>query len=154
MKRIIALFLVSLLAMTGCADMNNGGVSKQGVGAVTGGVLGGLLGTQVHGKGRAAAMIGGTLLGAFVGSSIGQSMDEVDRMKMSQTLETAPSNATQTWVNPDSHVSYQVTPTRTYQQDGRPCREYTTRANIGGRMQSVYGTACRTSDGSWQVVSQ
>lgn len=37
--------------------------------------------------------------------------------------------------------------------DGRYCREYTTRANIGGRMQETYGTACMQADGSWEIIN-
>ena len=33
------------------------------------------------------------------------------------------------------------------------CREYTTTAEIDGRMQRVVGKACRQPDGSWQVVT-
>ena len=32
------------------------------------------------------------------------------------------------------------------------CREYRTTADIAGKQQQVYGTACRQPDGSWKVV--
>jgi hypothetical protein len=37
-------------------------------------------------------------------------------------------------------------------QWGRSCREYQSTAVIGGLAQSVHGTACLQSDGTWQVV--
>lgn len=34
---------------------------------------------------------------------------------------------------------------------GTPCREYYMTANIGGKKEQVYGTACRQADGSWKI---
>ena len=56
------------------------------------------------------------------------------------------------WRNPDTGDTYSVTPTRTYETEQGPCREFTMQASIGGRPDTVYGTACRQSDGSWKVV--
>jgi surface antigen len=36
---------------------------------------------------------------------------------------------------------------------GEYCREFQHQAQIGGRARDVYGTACRTPDGQWQVVN-
>ncbi len=33
-----------------------------------------------------------------------------------------------------------------------PCREYHTKARIGGRLQQIYGRACRQPDGSWKFL--
>lgn len=35
---------------------------------------------------------------------------------------------------------------------GRQCREYRQTVTIGDKTESAHGTACRRSDGSWQVV--
>lgn len=35
---------------------------------------------------------------------------------------------------------------------GRYCREYTQEIRIGGESQQAYGTACRNTDGSWEIV--
>jgi opacity protein-like surface antigen len=32
------------------------------------------------------------------------------------------------------------------------CREFIRQANIGGRLQDVYGTACLQPDGSWRIM--
>lgn len=128
--------------------------SKEQTGAVTGAVLGGVLGAQVGKKGsgtRTGAIIAGTIIGGMIGGSIGRTMDNQDRMIANQTLETYPTHQSKTWQNPDSGNQYTMTPTRTYETSGTPCREYTMDAVIDGRQEKVYGTACRQADGSWQV---
>ena len=150
MNRIIKSCVSSIiiLGLAGCSN-----VSNQDVGTVGGAVLGGLIGSQLGGgMGSVAAMGGGMVLGAMLGGKIGQSMDEVDRMKMRRALERTPTNQTTRWVNPDNGRHYAVTPKRTYQREGQPCREYTTTAIIGGKKQEIYGTACRTAEGSWRVI--
>jgi hypothetical protein len=37
--------------------------------------------------------------------------------------------------------------------EGRYCREYTSRASVGGRIQETYGQACQQPDGSWEIIS-
>lgn len=141
------------LVLVGCQE--GGGISKQGVGAVTGGALGGVLGSQVGGgNGKTAAIIAGTLGGALIGGSIGKSMDTVDQMKANQALESNRSNQTSTWTNPDNSNTYAVTPTRTFTgANGQPCRDFTTNATINGQNQLINGTACRDSNGQWRIVS-
>jgi len=121
---------------------------------VVGGALGGLLGSQVSGKHddwRTAAIIAGTMAGAAIGGSIGQTMDEVDRMKTAQSLEAVRTGVPSAWQNPDTGNQYSVTPTRTFVTAEGPCREYTINALIGGQQETVYGTACRQPDGSWST---
>ena len=122
---------------------------------VIGGALGGLLGAQVdssHHEARTAAIIVGTLAGAAIGGSVGRSMDDVDRLKTSQTLETVRTGVSSSWRNPDTGNQYAVTPTRTYDSGSGPCREYVINAAIGGKPEKVYGTACRQADGSWKTM--
>ena len=141
--------LVLFWAIGGCAAS---GPSEE-AGMIIGGVLGGLLGAQVdddHGP-RTAAIIAGSLLGAQVGASIGRSMDEVDRLRAGQALETVRTGVPSRWRNPDSGVDYVFTPTRTHESASGPCREYSMGAAIGGRDERVDGTACRQADGSWLV---
>lgn len=152
MKKLSTLIVASVLSfsLAACEEL-----SKQDVGAVTGGVLGGALGSTVgKGSGQIAAVVGGTLIGALIGGSIGKTMDDVDRIKMMQALETAPSNAPVSWVNPDSGNSYTVVPAPAMvASNGQPCREYTTTAVIGTRHEQIYGKACRDAAGNWKVVS-
>lgn len=131
-----------------------GGGGREFWGTLLGGAAGGLLGSAIgRGAGNAAAIVGGTVVGALVGGSVGRSMDEVDRLYVSRSLEYVPSHRVTAWENPDTRTHYEVEPLRTYQrEDGRYCREYQTKALIGGRWQQTYGTACRQPDGSWQVI--
>lgn len=130
-------------------------ISRELLGGAVGGALGGLAGSQFgSGSGRQAAVVGGVLVGALVGTSIGRSMDLVDQVCVAQALELAPTNRPVVWRNPDFGADYQVVPTRTYQRSsGTYCREYQTTATIGGRVESMYGTACRQPDGSWKLGS-
>ena len=129
--------------------------SQQETGMVIGGVLGGALGSQVGGgAGRTVATIAGTLVGASVGGNIGRSMDDTDRMHVSQSLEYMQSGVPMSWRNPDSGNQYTVVPRRTFETSGnRPCREYTVNGVVGGRSEQIVGTACREVDGSWRSVT-
>lgn len=149
MKRLAVASLSLSVFLAGCAQVTN-----EGVGTVTGGVVGGLLGSQFGGgSGKVAAAAGGALLGAFLGGRIGQYMDRQDKMEMQRALETAPVGRAVAWKNPDTGYQYSVKPTRTYYHHEQPCREYITNANIGGKMQQIYGKACRQADGSWRVAN-
>lgn len=142
--------LCSALALAACTSYGR----QEQTGMVVGGALGGLLGSQVSGKHddwRTAAIIAGTMAGAAIGGSIGQTMDEVDRMKTAQSLEAVRTGVPSAWQNPDTGNQYSVTPTRTFVTAEGPCREYTINALIGGRQETVYGTACRQPDGSWST---
>jgi surface antigen len=54
------------------------------------------------------------------------------------------------WQNPNTNSQYEVTPVRTVQTSRGACREYTTKAVINGKKETVYGYACRQPDGTWQ----
>ena len=72
---------------------------------------------------------------------------------MQRALETAPIGRSVNWSNPDNGNRYTVKPTRTYYHDQQPCREYITKAIIGGKTERIYGKACRQADGSWRVMN-
>jgi surface antigen len=151
MKTYRSVLMVTALALSlgGCAAPPS---NEQG-GMVVGGILGGVLGSQVgRGSGRTAAIIVGTLVGAAIGGNVGRSMDATDRLKTAHALESVRTTVPSTWVNPDTRNQYTVVPTSTYETPSGPCREYTMRAVIGGKPETVYGTACRQPDGSWLVV--
>lgn len=148
-RGLVLLCLASSLSLTSCESVNN-----EAVGTVAGGVAGALIGSTIGGgAGKVAATAGGAFIGAILGGRIGKYMDRQDKLEMQQALETAPAGKVVAWRNPDSGNQYRVKPTRTYYNNNQPCREYTTTAIIGGKTQSVYGTACRQADGSWRVAS-
>lgn len=149
----IAAALAGALTLAGCAD--NG--PKQTGGTLVGAGLGALAGSQIGGgKGQLAAVALGALGGAFLGSEVGKSLDRADRTYMAQnsqsTLERTPTGQSTSWRNPDSGHSGTFTPTRTYQEQGRDCREYEQTIYVGGRNETAVGRACRNPDGTWQIV--
>lgn len=152
MKKIFTALVIALctISLIGCSNMN-----KQDVGMLTGGVAGGLLGSTVGGgNGRILAIAAGTLAGAFIGGQIGKSMDETDRLRMNQALDSNAVGQPAYWHNNNTGANYEVVPTKNVTVEGNQyCREYRTMANIGGKKQQVYGTACRKPDGSWQAVN-
>jgi surface antigen len=102
------------------------------------------------GTGRTVAIVAGTVAGALLGSHIGKRMDEADRMKAAQALENTPTGQQASWRNPDTGNQYSVTPTRTYEAAGTPCREFSVNATVDGKPEAVKGTACRQADGTWK----
>jgi len=145
---VLVAMVSTLLPLGGCETTTH---AQQG--EVIGGVVGGVLGAQVgEGRGNTAAIIVGTLAGSMIGRQIGETMDDTDRMKTAQTLNSNKTGQPTTWTNPDTGYQYTVTPTRTYDAGGSPCREFQLDANVGGEPnQDVYGTACLQADGSWLI---
>ncbi|HYC06157.1 MAG TPA: RT0821/Lpp0805 family surface protein [Azospirillaceae bacterium] len=131
------------------------GLVGANLGTLLGAVAGGLGGSQIgSGSGKTAATIGGVLVGAALGNALFRGMAGPDQGCFVQTLERAPTGQQVIWNNPDNGARYQVTPTRTYEPSpGQFCREYTSRATVGGRNEQVTGTACRQPDGAWKIVS-
>lgn len=152
MKKIYTamIALICSLGLAGCQNMSN-----QDVGVLTGGVAGGLLGSTIgNGGGKVLAIAAGTIAGALIGGSIGKNMDDNDRARMAMALERNDVNQPAYWHNARTGANYEVIPVRNVQRRGnRYCREYRTVADIGGKKQQLYGTACRQPDGSWKAVS-
>ena len=143
----IAMALAAAVATAACETPP----SKQDVGAVSGAVIGGVVGSTIGGgTGRTVAIVAGTVAGALLGSHLGKRMDEADRMKAAQALESAPTGQQTSWRNPDTGNQYSVTPTRTYEAAGTTCREFTVNATVEGKPEAVKGTACRQADGTWK----
>lgn len=126
--------------------------TKETKGAVAGAVVGGVVGSTIGGgTGRAVAIAAGTIAGALIGGRIGQKMDEADRLKAAQALESTPTGQASSWKNPDTGDHYTMTPTRTYETSAGPCREFSMAATVDGKPDKVNGTACRQADGSWKA---
>ena len=156
LTRIVAV-VVAGSVLAACAQQQN--APKQTGGALLGAAAGGLLGAQFGGgAGKLAAVALGVLGGAFLGSEIGKSMDATDRQEAARVqnaaLETNRTGQASTWSNPDTGNTGTVTPIRTYQApSGQNCREYRHDVRIGDKSETVIGTACRQTDGTWKVVS-
>jgi surface antigen len=151
LKHLRLALLAAMMVAGGCSG--DPYRRNEEVGMVIGGIVGGVLGSEVGGgTGKHVAIVAGTLAGAAIGGSIGRSMDEVDRLRAAQTLETVRTGVSSRWRNPDTGYRYSMTPTRTWDRSGTPCREYVIDAEVGGDTQQIYGTACRQADGSWRIV--
>jgi surface antigen len=151
MKKIFTLFVkfICSASLAGCQNMSN-----QDVGVITGGVAGGLLGSTIGGgTGKILAVAAGTIAGAMIGGSIGHNMDANDRQRMNAALDNNTVGQPAYWQNNNSHAAYKVVPVKNVSVNGNKyCREYRTVADIAGKKQQMYGTACRQPDGTWKAV--
>ena len=145
MKKL--LIVASVFALAGCGTLTN---EQQGT--LIGMTAGGIIGNQVGGgSGKAVATFIGMMVGGAVGSNIGRHLDQGDRAKVAQALETSPSGQASEWVNPDRGTRYRVTPEPAYRpRSHETCRPYTIVAYIDGRPQEIRGVACRQPDGTWR----
>jgi len=73
--------------------------------------------------------------------------------KVSETLETAPTDMAVTWQNPETGNHGTITVTRTFfLSDGSPCRDYTrTTLQRDRPMITETGTGCREDNGAWTL---
>lgn len=133
----------SLVASAAC-------VTKRGTGAATGAVAGGVVGAVVGGE---AGLLIGAAVGGLIGHEIGSELEAQDRRQIAYALEA---NQPVYWRNPATGLEYEVEPMRPGRDyEGRRCREFRLMAeDERGREEEVYGTACRTPDGSWELVDQ
>lgn len=151
-KSLLAVGVCCALILSGCSN-----ASKEDNGLVVGAIAGGLLGNTVgRGSGRIAATAIGAFVGGVVGSSIGRSLDEQDR-RMAQraefdALERGRSGERVPWRNPESGRYGEVIPDMPYKRGDLDCRDYTHRIYIDGRPETLRGTACRNTDGTWSSV--
>jgi surface antigen len=85
-----------------------------------------------------------------------KSFDDVDQAFMTEHFAKAMDNTmigqSATWTNPSGGSLVRVSPTRTFQQENSTyCRDFI--QSIGDKdAATVRGTACRQSDGTWQIV--
>jgi surface antigen len=153
---------VALGLTVGCAQQGGRGYANQGYpsidkqtgGGILGAVGGALAGAQFgKGKGQLATTAVGTLLGAFIGSQVGQSLDGADANYAQESANYAfnTGNAAQ-WRNPQTGVSGNVMPIRSFEADNGFCREFQQTVTINGQAQRAFGTACKQPDGSWKIV--
>ena len=158
--RILAVLILSTcLSPALRAECRTEGTSGGEIaGTLLGAALGGLVGSQIgSGSGKTVAIAAGVVGGGYLGNRIGHKLSckdiEYNYDTTQSTLEYKPTGGTAAWVNPDSGNSGSVTPTRTYiSQSGAPCREFTQTITVDGQRENVNATACRSADGTWQIV--
>lgn len=145
---LVGLLLTATVTLQGC-----GSTSHSQEGEILGGVLGGVLGAQIgDGSGRTAAIIIGALAGSKIGKHIGEDMDAADRYKTAEAFHNNKTGQSTTWTNPDTGRAYTVTPTRTFENETQPCREFDLDTTYSDqRNERSAGTACLRADNNWVV---
>lgn len=145
--------VAAVMLASGCADQRERGIDESDAGQILGGVAGAAAGSQVGGgSGRTVAMIAGALVGSMVGERIGARMEDDDLQQAGLALENNRTGETAAWENPDTGNEFEITPTETYDRDGRPCREFDFRVETERGSDVQERTACRDSDGTWEVI--
>jgi surface antigen len=89
-----------------------------------------------------------------------QSLNDPDKAfvaeKFNQAMETSLSGQTTNWTTPSGDYQVQLTPGRAYQKADETeayCREFTQAIGETKEPPAMsHGTACRQSDGTWQIV--
>lgn len=153
---ILALFVTGIMgcASSGRYSQRNENTAKRTIITILGAAGGALIGSQIGGgSGKVVAVAVGTALGGALAWWLTEGMDKHDKEVVNYAMENNRDGETLPWRNNRSGREYRVTPDRTYQDDGRYCREFTTDIYVEGEWQKGYGTACRQPDGRWEIVS-
>lgn len=128
-----------LVSASGCENMQ-----KRDWGTLFGAAIGGAIGHRL-GKDSASGTVIGALIGGVVGRMIGQYMDDADRKRLAETIDTAPRGQTVSWHNEDTGRDFAVTPTSDFYADaGKECRRFDQVVEVDGRREVMEGVACRT----------
>jgi surface antigen len=86
--------------------------------------------------------------------AVGRAMNDADQRCVAWILEQACDRSAVGWRNPNTGVSYQVTPVKTFtSMDGLRCRVYRIEASLGDEPRKVYASACQHQGGEWRLVS-
>ena len=156
MKSKMVLCALALVVTSGCETP---GKSMQFAGAAAGAALGGYVGAQFGGGlGMWAYSASGTIIGGMAGYEAGRVLSESDmvfyRGTAEQALADADNGVTLNWQNPKTGNSGAFRPTQTVQTiNGQTCRHFRSTVAFKDAVESGDGTACRQSDGRWQIVS-
>ena len=93
----------------------------------------------------------GTVIGAAIGSEVGRRMDKTDRSCVGHSLELVAANQNVKWTNPNTRVTYQLTPL-----DERPredgCRSFRLIAHGAFGLSEGRTMACPDDAGVWRLA--
>jgi surface antigen len=135
----------------------SGSCDRSQVGQVVGGVLGGVAGGAIAAEAakgssqRNVAIVAGTVIGAVIGSEIGKRMDTADRSCVGHALELADAGRSVKWTNPNTRVSYQLTPLEGERRsDG--CRRFRLTAHGSFGLSEGRTMACPDASGMWSLA--
>jgi surface antigen len=133
--KFFTLLLVAL-SLTACAVSPNGGVGPD---------------SRVFNK-ETVIPLGAGLLSAVVCSKLFRGHGSKAFVVQHNTaLENNRIGQTTSWSDPDGS-NHTLTPTQTYNDNSRPCRDFRQTVEIGGRTEIMTGKACRQNDGSWKLI--
>lgn len=99
----------------------------------------------------AGGRLTGSLAGAAPGSVAARAMDNSDRRRAATALETLANGESSVWRNRETGDSFVFMPTRSFDRRGARCRDFRLEVTVGGRLDSIGGSACRQADGSWRI---
>jgi surface antigen len=125
----------------------------QVIGGVVGGVAGGAIGAEAgkNSDNRNVAIVVGTVIGAAIGAEVGRRMDKTDRSCVGHSLELAEAGQSVKWTNPNTRVTYQLTPLdEEPRTDG--CRRFRLIAHGTFGLSEGRTTACPGEDGVWRLA--
>ncbi len=136
-----------LCSLAGCASSTKKDYGTW-LGAIGGGVLGGVID-----DGGTGGIIVGTIAGGLLGRMIGHYMDESDRKKAAEALESTATGATTTWVNESSGAQHSITPkSDIYATPSGNCREFEQEVYVDGKREVVTATACKQAqEQDWSI---
>jgi uncharacterized protein YcfJ len=155
MKQIIVLTVA--LAISGCAtDPGTRETQKQTGSVVAGAVIGGLVGNQFGGgTGKVLMTAAGAVAGGFLGNHIFKkhAKSEYEKDAAQRALNQGASGQKITWSDPRTNeAGYFVALNTKRMTDGRVCRDFRRGLSIGGEsVDETTGTACKKSNGQWDV---
>jgi len=132
--------------------VRSGSCNREGIGVVLGGIAGGTVGAQAtRGEEQAAAIVVGAVVGAAIGAEIGRHMDRTDRSCAGHALELASPGESVSWTNPDTQVTYLLTPLRKQPRvDG--CRKFLLIAHGSFGLSEGRTVACPDPRGVWSLA--
>jgi surface antigen len=97
------------------------------------------------------------LSGGIIGQKLGKSLAASDRQPALEAeykaLETTQAGQAVAWANASTGHGGSVIAAQPYRVGSQNCRQYTHTFSMGIPAQSVRGTACRNSDGSWTPLT-
>jgi surface antigen len=134
--------------------VRSGSCNRAEIGAVLGAAAGGAVGSQVaKGDDRAAAIVVGAVIGAAIGSEIGGRLDRTDRACVGHSLELAAPGASVSWTNPNTQVTFQLTPLGDEARDDG-CRKFRLIAHGSFGLSEGRTVACPNSQGVWSLAPE
>ncbi len=155
---VAAVAVLAATAVGGCAAIED----RTGYGtrtqiATVGGAVGGGLIAVVAGA-SAGWIFLGTVLGGVAGGVASELLGGDDAQQSAEAgydaLENQAAGGTTEWRNTASGNRGTTTIDDSFvSAEGVPCKRFTQTITAEGETHSVTGTACRTGDGTWEIVA-